>query len=98
MGMISNKKNDVLIEYPVEGLDLSEYVVGEHKDEAIYDLVAISQHFGSLSSGHYTALCKNFKKWYDFDDSSVGKADTSEIVNSAAYMLFYKKRNLSKMS
>lgn len=96
MGMISNRKNDVFINYPVEGLNLSEYIVGEDKNDAIYDLVGISQHFGSLNSGHYTALCRNFNNWYEFEDSSVSKISNSDIVNESAYMLFYKKRNLGK--
>lgn len=96
MGMISNKKNDVFIDYPVEGLNLSEYVVGDEKHQAIYDLVGISQHFGSLSSGHYTALCRNFDNWYDFDDSRVSKVNNSEVVSESAYMLFYRRRNLDK--
>jgi len=26
---------------------------------AIYDLYAVSNHYGSLNGGHYTAMCKN---------------------------------------
>jgi ubiquitin carboxyl-terminal hydrolase 4/11/15 len=95
MGMIANKKNDVVIEYPIEGLDLREYVVGIEKEEAIYDLCGISQHFGGLSSGHYTALCKNFGKWYEFDDDRVHKASNSDVVTNSAYMLFFRKRSFN---
>ena len=96
MGMIANKKNDVLIEYPVEGLDLREYVVGIEKEDAIYDLVGISQHYGGLSSGHYTALCSNSGKWYEFDDERVSKASNSDVITNSAYMLFYRKRTIGK--
>ncbi len=96
IGMISNRKNDVFIDYPLEGLNLSEYIVGDDKNQAIYDLVGISQHFGSLSSGHYTALCRNFNNWYEFDDSRVSKVSESDVVNDSAYMLFYKKRKSGK--
>ena len=36
----------------------------------LYDLYAISNHYGSLNGGHYTAFCKNpiAGKWYEFDD------------------------------
>jgi ubiquitin carboxyl-terminal hydrolase 4/11 len=96
MGMIANKKNDVTIEYPIEGLDLREYVVGHEKDDAIYDLVGISQHYGGLSSGHYTALCSNFGKWYEFDDERVSKASNSDVITNSAYMLFFRKRTIGK--
>jgi len=38
-----------------------------------YDLIGVSNHFGSLNGGHYTANCKNPEsgKWYNYNDSSV---------------------------
>ncbi len=44
----------------------------------MYDLYAVSNHFGNVGYGHYTAYGKNpdNNKWYNFDDSSV-----SEVSN-----------------
>jgi ubiquitin carboxyl-terminal hydrolase 4/11/15 len=41
--------------------------------QAIYDLYAVSNHFGGLGGGHYTAFAKNIydNQWYNFDDSMV---------------------------
>ena len=41
-------------------------------DSLLYDLYAVSNHFGGLGGGHYTAYAKNpdTNKWYDFDDVS----------------------------
>ncbi len=41
----------------------------------IYDLYAVSNHYGGLGGGHYTAFAKNKYKneWYKFDDKSVSK-------------------------
>jgi len=86
-----NKKNDCFIEYPVNTLDLGPYICGPKTDGNKYELFAISQHYGSLSSGHYTALCKNRGKWYSFDDESVSRADEKQVVNKAAYLLFYRR-------
>ena len=61
-----------------------------------YDLVGVSHHSGSLSFGHYTATCKNplDDKWYDYNDSHVSLVqENSEIVNSSAYVLYYKRRD-----
>jgi ubiquitin C-terminal hydrolase len=61
--------------FPITGLDMRKYVI-TLKDEAepvLYDLYGVSNHFGSLNGGHYTASCLNAAngKWYYFNDSSV---------------------------
>ena len=95
LSMLQNKKNDCLIKFNFE-LNLSPFICGSNKymNENIYELYAISQHYGSLSSGHYTALCKNKGKWYSFDDESVTKVTDDDIVTKAAYLLFYRRKNL----
>jgi ubiquitin C-terminal hydrolase len=49
--------------------------------KAIYDLYAVSNHYGSLGGGHYTAMCKNpvFDIWAEFDDSSVSKISNRDV-------------------
>ncbi len=61
-----------------------------------YDLCAVSNHYGSLAFGHYTAYCRNVEtgKWYDFNDSSVNEIDDpQEVVTSAAYVLYYIRKD-----
>lgn len=36
----------------------SESAMEIERNNAIYDLIAISNHFGSTGGGHYTAYCK----------------------------------------
>lgn len=65
--MFGSKKLNDKIDFPVEGLNMSSYVLqNKEGSKIIYDLYAVSNHFGSLSGGHYTAFAKNpiFKKWY----------------------------------
>jgi ubiquitin carboxyl-terminal hydrolase 4/11/15 len=95
-GMFGGRKINQLIQFPLEGLDLTNYLLN-NKDtnkKVIYDLYAVSNHFGSLNGGHYTAFCRNpvYNKWFDFDDSSVSKLSPGKINTKAAYVLFYKKR------
>ena len=92
-----------MIEFPVEGLNLSQYVMnnkegGKNSQQNIYDLYSISNHYGSLNGGHYTAFAQNpvNKKWYEFDDTDVSKADSGKVVSKAAYVLFYKLRKNGK--
>jgi Ubiquitin carboxyl-terminal hydrolase len=59
-------------------------------------LYAVTNHFGSLNFGHYTAVCKNFEtgKWWDYNDSSVSELDNDhEAVSNAAYVLYYKRKD-----
>lgn len=63
-------------------------------EEPVYDLYAVSNHFGGMGGGHYTAFCQmpDSKKWYDFDDSSVTEVDPKDVQSSAAYVLFYHRQ------
>ena len=58
----------------------------------LYNLVAVSNHFGSTGGGHYTAYGRNTEdgEWYEFDDRRVTKLRGEEDFDkSAAYVLFY---------
>lgn len=96
----NNSKIDTLVKFPLDGLDISDFVINKKDDEKfIYDLFAVSNHFGSMGFGHYTAYAKNYftNKWYDFDDSHVTEKSESDIVNGSAYVLFYRRRNLKEL-
>jgi len=82
------------VDFPIEGLNLNNYILGKKDQNMIYDLYAVSNHYGGLSGGHYTAYCQNFfdKTWFEFNDSSVGEIGKSRIVSDAAYVLFYRRR------
>ncbi|KAG1678285.1 hypothetical protein FOA52_013906 [Chlamydomonas sp. UWO 241] len=82
------------VDFPLEGLDLSGHLMRPQGVSPIYDCYAVSNHFGSLGGGHYTAFCKmpSSDKWYCFDDSSVSEASESDVTSSAAYVLFYRRR------
>ena len=81
------------INFPIEGLNLSDYVLS-NQQTGLYDLYAISNHYGSLGGGHYTACCYNeFEKtWVELNDSNVSRA--SDLVTNSAYVLFYRMRGV----
>lgn len=63
-------KLDVLVDFPIEGLDLTSRVIQkEDGKEEIYDLIAVDDHYGGLGGGHYTAYAKNFVdgRWYNYN-------------------------------
>lgn len=64
---LQRSKISELVEFPVTGLDLSEYVkLSMSTLGSVYDLFAVSEHSGGLGGGHYTAKCRNFEngKWF----------------------------------
>ncbi|NWZ30607.1 UBP4 hydrolase, partial [Asarcornis scutulata] len=88
-------KLDTVVEFPIRGLNMSEFVCDPRRGSYIYDLIAVSNHYGAMGVGHYTAYAKNKvnDKWYYFDDSSVSVASEDQIVTKAAYVLFYQRRS-----
>lgn len=90
------EKLDVLVRFPIEGLDLTTRVLNkENGKEEIFDLIAVDEHSGGLGGGHYTAVAKNFidGRWYNFNDSHVSSADPESSITRMAYLLFYRRRS-----
>uniref|UniRef100_A0A8B9L7F6 Ubiquitin carboxyl-terminal hydrolase n=1 Tax=Astyanax mexicanus TaxID=7994 RepID=A0A8B9L7F6_ASTMX len=88
-------KLDTIVDFPIRDLNMSEFVCDPKAAPYVYDLVAVSNHYGGMGGGHYTAYAKNKAdgKWYYFDDSSVSSASEDQIVTKAAYVLFYQRRD-----
>ena len=86
------EKNDEFINFPINNFNMKDLIIGPDKDHSIYDLFAVSQHYGDTGSGHYTAVCENGNNWYKYDDSSVSKTSPNAALSSAAYVLFYRRQ------
>uniref|UniRef100_A0AAX7T9C7 Ubiquitin carboxyl-terminal hydrolase n=1 Tax=Astatotilapia calliptera TaxID=8154 RepID=A0AAX7T9C7_ASTCA len=86
-------KLDTVVDFPIRDLNMSEFVCDPKAGPYVYDLIAVSNHYGGMGGGHYTAYGKNKVdgKWYYFDDSSVSSATEDQIVTKAAYVLFYQR-------
>lgn len=85
-------KLETLVDFPVDNLDLSSYITHGKQKSYHYTLYAISNHFGSMGGGHYTAFVHHGgDQWYDFDDSRVYPISKEKIKSSAAYVLFYRR-------
>ena len=90
-----NRKNQILVTFPLENFDLSKYVVGYKKSSYVYDLYGICNHSGGVHGGHYTAIIKNANnKWYHFNDTYVTEiTNMQELITPKAYCLFYRKKH-----
>ncbi|KAJ0391978.1 hypothetical protein P43SY_002887 [Pythium insidiosum] len=103
---ILRDKLDVFVDFPLEGLDMSPFCLeqrhtGGASDRQQYDLFAVSNHYGGMGFGHYTAFARNWNDagekypgWYSFDDSQVSPVMPGQVKSSAAYILFYKRRSV----
>lgn len=91
-----NTKNQIPVNFPLENLDLSKYVIGYKKDSYVYDLYGICNHSGNVFGGHYTSYVKNANdKWYHFNDTNVSEiTDFKQLVSPKAYCLFYRKKSM----
>ncbi|XP_072026570.1 ubiquitin carboxyl-terminal hydrolase 4-like [Amphiura filiformis] len=88
-------KLDTMVNFPLTNMDMTPHVKGPNGQEYVYDLMSVTNHYGGLGGGHYTAYGRNAKTrhWYNFDDSSVSKADRDSVVSKAAYVLFYVRKD-----
>ncbi|TIB95941.1 cysteine proteinase [Wallemia mellicola] len=99
-------KIETLVTYPLKNFNLTPYTPHmanqyygiTNKDDPtlqhppfIYELYGVTNHYGSLQSGHYTANVNSGNEWYNCADSRVSKSNEKEVVSKHGYMLYYKR-------
>ena len=82
----SFKKRYELIDFPEE-LTLNE----DNNNNITYKAFSIICHCGSVSSGRYTAVCKEGNTWYYYDDSR-SPSKTKFDVSGNELLVFYEKQ------
>ena len=91
-------KINTAIDFELE-IDLIDVIEEESPKQSVkFELFAISQHFGSLNYGHYTAIIKHYNsgKWFRADDGTVSVLEDDWFddvkVKESAYVLFYRRK------
>ncbi|XP_057721233.1 ubiquitin carboxyl-terminal hydrolase 5 isoform X4 [Arachis stenosperma] len=93
-------KLETFVNFPVHDFDLTNYVANKNNSRRqLYELYALTNHYGSMGSGHYTAHIKVFpnvqlldeNRWYNFDDSHISPISEDDVNTAAAYVLFYRR-------
>nr|CAI5844902.1 unnamed protein product [Callosobruchus analis] len=86
-------KLSVTVDFPLEGLDMSNYASDNNAAQCRYNLYAISNHSGTTYSGHYTAYCRHpyTGHWHEYNDSRVSSISSKSLVSGEAYVLFYEQ-------
>ena len=93
------EKSNAAVDFPLAGFNLKPYLVMDSNATISnirsysYSLYAMSNHYGTMDGGHYTAFCKNAaqNKWYKYDDQTVTEVSANQVrsQNTSAYLLFY---------
>ncbi|KAK6145183.1 hypothetical protein DH2020_022003 [Rehmannia glutinosa] len=94
-------KLDTFVNFPIHDFDLTNYVANKNNTQRqIYELYALTNHYGGMGSGHYTAHIKllDENRWYNFDDSHISPINEDDVKSAAAYVLFYKRVNSDRSS
>ncbi|CAA0842421.1 Ubiquitin carboxyl-terminal hydrolase 5 [Striga hermonthica] len=94
-------KLDTFVNFPIHDFDLTNYVANKNNTQRqIYELYALTNHYGGMGSGHYTAHIKllDENRWYTFDDSHISPINEDEVKSAAAYVLFYKRVHKDRSS
>jgi len=89
---ISTRKKQNFVNFELSNVNLGHYAKqGFDNRWNGFNLYAVSNHFGSLEGGHYTAYANSnvLKKWHKYDDQDVSPLDSADVVTPAAYLLFY---------
>ena len=58
----------------------------------------MTNHFGVMGGGHYTAFACSEGKWYQFDDHDVKEVTEKDVVTHNAYLLFYVRSDMHRTS
>jgi len=78
------------VTFPLTALDVAKF--SDSPSRSTYSCYAVSNHSGTLYSGHYTAYARNPKtsEWNFFNDSRVSKSSSGSVISNEAYLLFFQ--------
>ncbi|KAH9675227.1 ubiquitin carboxyl-terminal hydrolase 5 [Citrus sinensis] len=87
-------KLETFVNFPIHDFNLTKYVANKNSSRRqLYELYALTNHYGGMGSGHYTAHIKllDENRWYNFDDSHISPINEDDVKSAAAYVLFYRR-------
>ncbi|EMR08235.1 hypothetical protein PNEG_03403 [Pneumocystis murina B123] len=97
-------KINTKIDFLINNFDLTDFLLDSTQSlsdplnhgQYLYHLYAVTNHYGNLDGGHYTAMVKNSftNSWNLFDDRRVVFCSERDVVSPAAYILFYIRNNV----
>lgn len=102
----STDKLTANVSFPLKDLRLHQFASPESPAgpaECCYELYAVSNHYGNLSGGHYTAMCRvpqlgGGDAWFSFNDEQVTRVSPTQVTSQYAYILFYVRTGSSSVA
>uniref|UniRef100_A0A9J8CZ94 Ubiquitin carboxyl-terminal hydrolase 4 n=1 Tax=Cyprinus carpio carpio TaxID=630221 RepID=A0A9J8CZ94_CYPCA len=76
-------KLDTVVDFPIRDLNMSEFVCDPKADPYVYDLIAVSNHYGGMGGGH----CKSLY-FYVLTIILIHNWVVSQVVSAAFYFPF----------
>ena len=96
-----SSKISTRVSFPLSGLDMSTWLHSSISPtrSSTFSLSGVVCHHGTAGGGHHTCYCYHppTDSWYEYDDSIVREVDRQTVLNSEAYVLFYRKESLGKL-
>eukprot|EP00050_Salpingoeca_kvevrii_P018087 m.70605 g.70605 ORF g.70605 m.70605 type:complete len:1076 (+) comp7888_c0_seq2:101-3328(+) len=91
------QKLDFAIDFPLDDLDIGEFLPAEHEASSKYRLVGVVNHYGRIWGGHYTAFARHADTgdWLHCDDESCRAASEESVKTRNAYILVYERKSVS---
>ncbi|KAE9417014.1 hypothetical protein Angca_007768 [Angiostrongylus cantonensis] len=81
-----------VITFPLKQFDPASFVDGKG-ERSKYECIAIANHYGQLSSGHFVAYARGSgEKWLLLNDCSVKEVSEEEVDRASAYLLFFERK------
>lgn len=99
---IGSQKITTNINYPINDLDLSNYIDSKSpfRTNYKYDLIGINLHqalghSNNINAGHYVSIVKDMfnNNWYLYNDSDEPIEIKNDLQSSDAYLLFYYRQD-----
>jgi ubiquitin C-terminal hydrolase len=83
-------KNDTNVHFDIEALRLDHYLhENAPQQKSLFSLYAVTNHTGTLNSGHYTSYVRSQHRWLKFDDDFVSEVSREALQSNKAFVLFY---------
>jgi len=61
-------KLETFVNFPIHDFDLTNYIANKNNSRRqLYELYALTNHYGSMGSGHYTAHIKVSQKFQSIE-------------------------------
>jgi len=94
-------KNMTFVDFPLDYLDLSKYIIGYDANTYKYQLFAVANHEGGITGGHYTATIRtsnihskyssfstnNKTEWTNFNDCQIQKIEVFNDNNLSNFSI-----------